>query len=29
MAALATHLREHLSAALWQELEPLLEGGAA
>ena len=29
MAMLATRLREHLPAALWQELEPLLEGGAA
>ena len=30
MAALAARLREHLPAALWQELEPLLlEGGAA
>ena len=26
MAALAAHLREHLPAALWQELEPQLEG---
>ncbi len=25
MAALAARLREHLPAALWRELEPLLE----
>jgi hypothetical protein len=26
MAALSAHLREHLPAAVWQELEPQLEG---
>ena len=29
MAALAAHLQQHLPVALWRELEPLLQGGAA